>query len=118
MDTPCHIRIEDDDVLRGERLTRSLHEMLHHIEGLQVRLTTVGNEASALSKGLDAGAILIVAVVAFRHGLTPVLVKALESWSQRERDQTVIIQRGDTRIEIRGTGNAKNLEAVQKLLER
>ena len=92
----------DGDVLRRERLTRSLYTELRTVEGIDVRFApeTRPEEAGAKGAGALGDASLWVFLAASTSGGARVLVAAIQAWAQRERHRVVRLTMGDRSIEI------------------
>ncbi len=92
----------DGDVLRRERLARSLHAELRTVEGIDVRFApeTRPGEAGAKSGGGLGDASLWVFLTASTSGGARVLVTAIQAWVQRERHRVVRLTLGDRSLEI------------------
>jgi hypothetical protein len=92
----------DGDVLRRERLTRSLYSELRTIDGIDVRFATEPppREAGAKGAGALGDASLWVFLAAGTSGGARVLVAAIQAWVQRERHRVVRLTLGDRSIDI------------------
>jgi hypothetical protein len=93
--------LADGDVLRGERLTRSLLAELVSIDGLDVQRATGNRVADPLAKGGGAAdASLWIFLTASVTASAQVLVAAIQAWAERERHRAVRVTSGDQTIEI------------------
>ena len=94
--------LADGDVLRQERLTRSLYADLSAVEGLDVRIPPAASVTAPGAKG--SGALTDASLWVFLGTAAPaaarVLIAAIQAWSARERHRVVRITAGDRSIEI------------------
>ncbi len=92
----------EGDVLRRERLARSLYTELRTVEGIDVRFAPETGLGGAGTKGAGAlgEASLWVFLTASTSGCVRVLVVAIQAWAQRERHRVVRLTLGERSIEI------------------
>ncbi|MEV6344963.1 hypothetical protein [Actinoplanes sp. NPDC051851] len=111
--------LADGDVLRGERLTRSLHTALVSAEGLQVRLpTALGPMTGGGAKGAEiiADASMWVFLTAGAQAGARILVTAIQAWAEQGKHRTVRVTRGDHSIEIPSVVTPAQERAIEAFL--
>ncbi len=93
--------VTDGDVLRRERLTRSLLAELAGVEGLDVQFAPSDPATRAGEKGPSvADASLWVFLATSASATSRVLVSAIQAWVQREKHRVVRVTMGERTIEI------------------
>ncbi|MDG4803397.1 hypothetical protein [Micromonospora sp. WMMD980] len=94
--------LADGDVLRGERLARSLFRSLSEAEGLAVRLPADTAAVEPGAKGMEvvADASMWVFLTAGVQAGSRILLATIQAWTQRERHRTVRLKIGDRSIEV------------------
>jgi hypothetical protein len=93
--------VADGDVLRGERLTRSLFAELAATDGLEVRYAAAGATTRPDEKGPGvAEASLWVFLATSATATSRVLMSAVEAWVRREKHRVVRVTMGGRTIEI------------------
>jgi hypothetical protein len=93
--------VTDGDLLRGERLARSLSAELAAIEGLDVQFAPSNPAPRPGAKGPGvADASLWVFLAASASATSRVLMSAIQAWVQREKHRVVRVTKGDRTIEI------------------
>ena len=114
--------LADGDVLRGERLARSLCADLEAVEDVDVQFaaTEPAGDPSVKGPGL-ADASLWVFLTASVSATARVLVLAIQAWVQRDKHRLVRVTMGERAIEIPSQPTpeqARLLEAFLREVER
>jgi hypothetical protein len=93
--------VADGDVLRGERLARSLLAELAAVEGLDVHFAPSNSATRPGAKGAGVADVsLWVFLAASAQATSRVLVSAIQAWVQREKHRVVRVTIGKRTIEI------------------
>ena len=94
--------LANGDVLRGERLARSLFRALSDVDGIEARIPTGSVAAEPGAKGGEvlADASMWVFLAAGAQAGTKLLLAAVQAWVQREKHRTVRLKIGNRSIDI------------------
>ncbi len=94
--------LADGDVLRGERLTRSLFDELSDVEGIEARMPTGSMVAEPGAKGAEvlADASMWVFLTAGAQAGTRILLSTIQAWVQRDKHRIVRLKIGNRSIEV------------------
>ena len=94
--------LADGDVLRGERLSRSLFHDLSNVDGIEAEMPADSGIAESGAKGADvlADASMWVFLTAGAQAGARILLGAVHAWVQREKHRTVRLKVGDRSIEV------------------
>jgi hypothetical protein len=94
--------LAESDVLRRERLTRSLFAELAAVDGLDVQFAPSGGAADSEAKGTEvvADASLWVFLAATVQAGARVLLAAIQAWAERDKHRVVQVTMGERTIEI------------------
>ncbi|MGA3564615.1 hypothetical protein [Melissospora conviva] len=92
----------DGDVLRGERLARSLFRTLSNVEGIEAKLPPAAGPAEPGAKGVEAlaDASMWVFLTAGVQAGSRILLAAVQGWFEHEKHRTVRLRMGDRSIEV------------------
>ena len=99
MDKRARVEVQvlaDGDVLRAERLARSLMADIEAVDGLEVRFAArVAADPGTKGPGLSDASLWVSLAASSR-----VLVAAIRAWVQRDKHRVVRVTSGDRTIEI------------------
>jgi len=110
--------LADGDLLRGERLLRSLLSDLSDIPGIEVRPPADNPPPPDGTKGVGdiADASMWIFLSAGVQAGARVLVTAIQAWAQRERHRAVRITRGNRSIELPSALSPAQERAIEAFL--
>jgi hypothetical protein len=109
--------LADGDVLRGERLARSLLADLEAVEGVDAQFAAPEPVADPGAKGpVLADASLWVFLTASASATSRVLVSAIQAWVERDRHRLVRVTMGKRTIEIPSQPTAAQERLVEAFL--
>ncbi|MEU6023667.1 hypothetical protein [Micromonospora sp. NPDC047134] len=111
--------LADGDVLRAERLARSLVEELAAVDGLDVRPQE--DRVSSGGPGTKGAELLTdasmwVFLTAGAHAGGRVLLATIQAWLERDRNRRVLLTIGDRSIELPASTTASQERLVELFL--
>ena len=94
--------LADGDVLRGERLTRSLFHDLSNVDGIEAQMPADSGTSESGAKGAEvlADASMWVFLTAGAQAGARILLGAVHAWVQRDKHRTVRLKVADRSIEV------------------
>ncbi|WP_341717026.1 hypothetical protein QQG74_24215 [Micromonospora sp. FIMYZ51] len=111
--------LADGDVLRAERLARSLIRDLAAVASLDVRPAEAGSSSAPPgAKGTELlnDASMWVFLTAGAHASARVLLATIQAWLERDRNRRVRLTIGDRSIELPATTTASQERLVKLFL--
>lgn len=111
--------VTDGNVVLVERLTRALRAELNKVDDVEVEFAPIVPPATAGTK--SGSAIGDIALWVFLGTATTatsqVVIEKIKAWSEKERNRTVRITRGNETIEIPGNPDETQERVIGKFLE-
>lgn len=111
--------VTDGNAVLIERLTRALRAELNELQGVEVEFapTIPGATAGAKSGTTIGDLALWVFLGTAAKDTAQVVIEKIKAWSEKERNRTVRITRGNEMIEIHGSPDEAQERLIGKFLE-
>jgi hypothetical protein len=111
--------VTDGNVVLMERLTRALRAELNEVHGVEVEFapTIPGATVGAKSGTAIGDLALWVFLGTAARATAQVVIEKIKAWSEKERNRTVRITRGNETIEIHGNPDEAQERLIGKFLE-
>jgi hypothetical protein len=111
--------VSDGNVLLVERLTRALRAELNDLVGVEVEFAPAvpAVTAGAKSGSVIGDAALWVFLGTATKATAQVVIAKIKAWSEKERNRTVRITRGNETIEIPGNPDEAQQRLIGQFLE-
>jgi hypothetical protein len=111
--------VSDGNVLLMERLTRALRAELNDQVGVEVEFAPAVPAVTAGAKGgsVIGDAALWVFLGTATKATAQVVIENIKAWSEKERNRTVRITRGNETIEIPGNPDEAQQRLIGQFLE-
>ncbi|MGH3720510.1 MAG: hypothetical protein ACRDRI_17025 [Pseudonocardiaceae bacterium] len=110
--------VTDGNVVLRERLTRALRAELNKVDGVEVEFAPVMSASAGAKSGSAIGDLALWVFLGTAMKVTAqVVIEKIKAWSEKERNRTVRITRGNETIEIPGNPDETQERLIRKFLE-